>query len=217
MYIFRNYKLFIFNLFDLVTRKGEITEEYSLQTCCLDNDGLHPIATEVLETSTCSVRECQAPNHYRGHPAPYWVMKRSIQDCNCCQHDGVLIPPGGWVLAENNLNLTCCEGKLLEETLTQCQIESLIYQLDTSGSMSSSISVWKPLALNLIEEMVTKKVNIDQHYLFSYVTNIHSVVKTDDYNIFRNKVQNWNSFSGGTELTCTVIYSEKIGANGRIK
>ena len=49
--------------------------------------------------------------------------------------------------------------------------------------------------------MVTKKFNIDQHYLFSYVTSVHSVVKTDDYNIFRDNVQNWNSFSGGTELT----------------
>ena len=93
------------------------SEDYSLQNCCLDNDGLHPITTEVLEPTACSVRECKDVSSHHGHSSPYWLMKRSIQDCNCCKHNGVLIPPGGWVLAEKNLNLTCCEGKLLEESL----------------------------------------------------------------------------------------------------
>eukprot|EP00092_Neocalanus_flemingeri_P015021 GFUD01016223.1.p1 GENE.GFUD01016223.1~~GFUD01016223.1.p1 ORF type:complete len:619 (-),score=121.89 GFUD01016223.1:121-1809(-) len=188
-------------LYNPASGQGEITEAHSLKDCCLDSDGLHQIATEVMEPSTCSTRECKSTSNHRGHASPYWVTTRSFPDCNCCHLEGTMVPPGGWILTNNTLNLTCCEGKLLVETLSQCKIEALTYQLDTSGSMSGSMPIWKNVAVNLIEEMNLRKVNIDRNYLFSYVTSVTSILETQDYQVFRDKVQNWNSFGGGTELT----------------
>ena len=103
----------------LESGQGEITEDHSLKDCCLDSEGLHQIATEVMEPSTCSVRECKAVSNHRGHSRPYWVTSRAFQQCECCHLDGTMIPPGGWILSSNTLNLTCCEGKLLVDNLSQ--------------------------------------------------------------------------------------------------
>jgi len=92
------------------------------------------------------------------------------------------------------------------ETLPQCRIESLSFALDISGSMGGqTMNIWKPVAANLVEEMARRQVNIDRHYLFTYVTTIKAALTTTNHSEFSSKINNWNSFGGGTELTFTAL------------
>ena len=192
-------------IYNPATKRGEVTEDHNLKKCCLDADGLHPISTEVLDPATCSVRECLGVSNHQGHQSPYWKTTQVFPACDCCEMNGTMIPPGGWILTDNNkVNLTCCEGKLLVEKveeLSHCKVESLTFQLDTSGSMRGSISVWKPMALSLLEQMTIRNVDIEKYHLFSYVTQISSILETQNATEFKSVVQNYNTFSGGRELT----------------
>ena len=92
------------------------------------------------------------------------------------------------------------------ETLPQCEIESLSFALDISGSMGGSTqSIWKPLAVKLVEEMARRLVKIDRHYLFTYVDTIQSSLTTQDAQVFKNKIDNWSSFTGSRELTFAAL------------
>jgi len=89
--------------------------------------------------------------------------------------------------------------------LNNCRIESLSYALDISGSMSGSTSKWKPVAVNLVEEMAKRQVNINRHYLFTYVDTIQQRQITTDYKEFANTIKNWGTYKGSRELTFTAI------------
>jgi len=91
-------------------------------------------------------------------------------------------------------------------TLPQCKIESLSFALDISGSMNgASMSIWKPAAVNLVEEMFRRQVTIDRHYLFTYVDTIQAALTTTSHQNFSDTINNWNSFRGSRELTFAAL------------
>merc|ERR1711915_754298 len=104
-------------IYNPATSHGEVTEEHILKDCCLDENGLHPTYTEVIDPPSCSIRECLGVSGHQGHKSPYWKSTQSFPDCNCCQMNGKLIQPGDWILNNNGVNLTCCEGKLLDSNV----------------------------------------------------------------------------------------------------
>ena len=75
--------------------------------------------------------------------------------------------------------------------LDQCQIESLSFALDTSGSMMDSTSkdIWQPKMIKLVEEMANRQVNVDRHYLFSYVNKIEPAITTENPQEFISKIK----------------------------
>jgi len=92
------------------------------------------------------------------------------------------------------------------ETLPQCRIESLSFALDISGSMGGqTMNIWKPVAANLVEEMARRQVNIDRHYLFTYVDTIQAALTTTNHSEFSSEINNWNTFRGSKELTFTSL------------
>jgi len=143
----------------------------------------------------------------------------------------------GWngLLQRNGLTIptTCCHGTLSVpltvvstitsgtttpkfETLPHCKIESLSFALDISGSMSGgTMNIWKPAATKLVDEMARRLVNIDRHYLFTYVDRIKSSTTTNNTEDFKNTINNWNSFSGSRELTFAALKHamEKVNTN----
>ena len=67
--------------------------------------------------------------------------------------------------------------------------------------MSGSAKLWKPVATKLIDEMVSKHVDIDRYYLFSYVNTISAILNTLDPALLRSTMANWNTYYGSQELT----------------
>ena len=104
----------------------------------------------------------------------------------------------------------------INATLTQCKIESLSYALDISGSMSGdTMAIWKPVAFNLVEEMARRQVNIDRHYLFTYVDTIQGSLTTQNATEFKDTINNWSSFGGSRELTFAALKHalEQVNSN----
>merc|ERR1712002_1059623 len=89
--------------------------------------------------------------------------------------------------------------------LDQCQIESLSFALDTSGSMKKSQDIWQPKMIKLVEEMTNRQVNVDNHYLFSYVDKIAPAISTENPQDFISKIKTHNLPGGGTELTFAAL------------
>merc|ERR1712042_341636 len=71
--------------------------------------------------------------------------------------------------------------------------------------MGGATTSWKPVAVNLVEEMAKRQVNINRHYLFTYVDTIQQRQITTDYKEFANTIQNWGTYKGSRELTFTAI------------
>ena len=67
--------------------------------------------------------------------------------------------------------------------------------------MKGSATRWKPVATKLIDEMVSKSVDIDRYYLFSYVNTISGILNTVDPAQLRSTMENWNTYWGSQELT----------------
>ena len=67
------------------------------------------------------------------------------------------------------------------------------------------MNIWKPVATNLVEEMARRQVNIDRHYLFSYVDTIQAALTTTNHSEFSSVLNNWNTFRGSRELTFTAL------------
>merc|ERR1711970_1233647 len=82
-----------------------------------------------------------------------------------------------------------------------------------------SMNIWKPVATNLVEEMARRQVNIDRHYLFTYVDTIQAALTAANHSKFSSKVNNWNSFGGGTELTFTALKHamEQVATNAFVR
>eukprot|EP00091_Calanus_sinicus_P023801 TRINITY_DN8241_c0_g1_i2.p1 TRINITY_DN8241_c0_g1~~TRINITY_DN8241_c0_g1_i2.p1 ORF type:complete len:200 (+),score=58.02 TRINITY_DN8241_c0_g1_i2:316-915(+) len=81
--------------------------------------------------------------------------------------------------------------------------------------MSSSSSIWKPVAVGLVEEMARRQVNIDRHYLFTYVDTIQGSLTTQNIQKFKDQIDNWSSFTGSRELTFAALKHamEKVNSN----
>jgi hypothetical protein len=85
-------------------------------------------------------------------------------------------------------------------------IESLSFALDISGSMGgATTAIWKPVAVRLVDEMARRLVNIDRHYLFTYVDTIQASITTQNPQDFKDKINNWTSFTGSRELTFAAL------------
>merc|ERR1712013_448542 len=90
--------------------------------------------------------------------------------------------------------------------LPQCEIESLSFALDISGSMNGfNMKIWKPTAMKLVTEMVKRNVSIDHYYLFTYVNQIQKRLITKEPESFNNNIANWTEFGGSTELTFAAL------------
>ena len=61
------------------------------------------------------------------------------------------------------------------------------------------------MAVQLVDEMAIRQVNIDRHYLFTYVDKIESAVTTQDPQVFKDTINNWTTFSGARELTFAAL------------
>merc|ERR1711970_1556778 len=68
-----------------------------------------------------------------------------------------------------------------------------------------SMNIWKPVATNLVEEMARRQVNIDRHYLFTYVDTIQAALTTTNHSEFSSVINDWNTFRGSKELTFTAL------------
>ena len=76
--------------------------------------------------------------------SPYnWFLLaiRVFEGCDCCVNNGTLVPDLGWTILQDGSNATCCNGKLLVETLSNCKIEALTYQLDVSGLCFHNLTI----------------------------------------------------------------------------
>jgi len=102
-------------------------------------------------------------------------------------------------------NSTKLTGPTECEILDQCQIESLSFALDTSGSMDGEKSLWQPIMIKLVKEMALRQVNVDRHYLFSYVNKIEPAITTDDPEDFIKKIKNHGLFGGYREYTFAAL------------
>jgi hypothetical protein len=92
------------------------------------------------------------------------------------------------------------------ETLVYCKIEYLSFALDISGSMGgATTAIWKPVAVRLVDEMARRFVNIDRHYLFTYVDTIQSAITTQNPQDFKDTINNCSSFTGSRELTFAAL------------
>merc|ERR1739844_448484 len=86
-----------------------------------------------------------------------------------------------------------------EGTLTHCNIESLTFAVDISGSMAGSKHTWKPLAQKLLEEMSIKEVNITRHALFTIDKQITDKLIAGSFKDLITEVNKINNFPGGVE------------------
>ena len=68
-----------------------------------------------------------------------------------------------------------------------------------------TMNIWKPVATNLVEEMAKRQVNIDLHYLFTYVDTIQAALTTTNHSEFSSEINNWSTFQGSQELTFTAL------------
>merc|ERR1719369_1497427 len=102
-------------------------------------------------------------------------------------------------------NSTKLTGPTECEILDQCQIESLSFALDTSGSMDGEKSLWQPIMIKLVKEMALRQVNVDRHYLFSYVNKIEPAITTDDPEDFIKKIKNHGLSGGYREYTFAAL------------
>ena len=77
------------------------------------------------------------------------------------------------------------------------------------------MAIWKPVAAGLVDEMARRQVNIDRHYLFTYVDTIQSSLTTQNTQEFKDKINNWSSFTGRTELTFAALKHaiEQVNSN----
>jgi len=102
-------------------------------------------------------------------------------------------------------NSTKLTGPKECEVLDQCQIESLSFALDTSGSMVGHKDIWEPVMIKLVKEMAARQVNVDKHYLFSYVDKIEPAITTESPEEFIDKIKNNGLSNGGNEYTFAAL------------
>ena len=68
--------------------------------------------------------------------------------------------------------------------------------------MAQSAGLWKPVADQLIDGLVTNNIVSNEYNLFSYSDNINDILNTSDSSQFNSTIQNWNSYSSkGSKLT----------------
>merc|ERR1719450_226061 len=179
-----------------------IEKEYNYKSCCNDNTGLHSLNSSIIEPKTCSERSCfYSPS--LSHST--WISTPVFQDsCDCCVHNGSMVPDGWSQPLSFFSNITCCKGEIVETlppALDICDIQNMTYLIDTSGSMGSSRVYWEPAGLEMVEFMVMSHVNPAGYTLMDYETSVSVVSTHTDSGAFRNAIQGIDRFSGGTELT----------------
>eukprot|EP00090_Calanus_glacialis_P033285 TRINITY_DN55228_c0_g1_i1.p1 TRINITY_DN55228_c0_g1~~TRINITY_DN55228_c0_g1_i1.p1 ORF type:complete len:262 (-),score=84.18 TRINITY_DN55228_c0_g1_i1:132-917(-) len=94
-----------------VRRDGESESEiqlvFSMSMCCMDQTGLVPANTSILEPHTCSQRTC-----VRGHPAT-WKRETVHQSSHCCLHNQTLLQPDQLITMGEGVTAKCCHGVLM--------------------------------------------------------------------------------------------------------
>jgi ficolin len=90
---------------------------------------------------------------------------------------------------------------ILFSALSECQIHKMTYLIDTSGSMHKSGPIWKPVALDLIDVMEARQVNIMDYTLLDYVTTVHVTTTTSSNVVFYDAVDNLTISGGSKEHT----------------
>ena len=85
--------------------------------------------------------------------------------------------------------------------LKECHIQNMTYLIDTSLSMNGTNKSWKPTALDLVRQMVTREVDVVDYTLMNYVKQVQVMSTTSSSNTFYDDINNLQTWEGGTEYT----------------